>query len=159
MSSNYLPIKTPRVPILYLVPKIHKGLDKPPGRPIVSGVDSIFQPLAVYLDGFLQKAVSGLPCCLKDTGEFLTKIRNIDIGGDTFLCTLDVKSLYTNIPYREGTEAIRNKLCERADLTNAEISFLMSLLDIILTKNYFRFGDEHYLPLWHQALQMCIWLI
>lgn len=43
---------SPRVPIFYLIPKIHKRLDNPLGRPIVSGMDSIFQPLAIYTDGF-----------------------------------------------------------------------------------------------------------
>lgn len=43
-------------------------------RPIVSGVNSIYQPLAKYVDGYLKNIVSSLPRCLKDTGDFLSKI-------------------------------------------------------------------------------------
>lgn len=49
----------PRVPILCMVPKIHKSLQAPPGRPIVSGVGSVLEPLAVYVDSFLQKIMNG----------------------------------------------------------------------------------------------------
>lgn len=59
--------ENPRTPILYLVPKVHKNLQSPPGRPIVSSVGSILQLIAVYLDSYLQNIVKNLPCCLKDT--------------------------------------------------------------------------------------------
>lgn len=69
----------PRVPLLYLVPKVHKDLKQPPGLPIVSVVNSIFQPIAIYVDGFLQKIVKKLPNCLKDTADFLHRIEGIDV--------------------------------------------------------------------------------
>lgn len=135
---------TPRVSFMYLVPKIHKDLKKPPGRPIVSGVQSIFYPLAVYIDSHLQDIVKKLPNCLKDTGDLLNRIQDIDVTDVTMLCTLDVQSLYTNIPLDEGCDAIRDKLSENAKLSNQQISFLMSLLHIVLTKNDLRFGQEFY---------------
>lgn len=68
------------VPILYLVPKIHKNVERPPRRPIVSGIDSIFQPLTVYIDIYLQDIVGQFPYCLKDTSEFLGENRKHTSG-------------------------------------------------------------------------------
>lgn len=69
----------PRTPILYLVPKVHKDLEHPLGRPIVSGVGSLFQPLAVYVDSYLQQIACQLPYRLKDTTEFLKSIEHTTI--------------------------------------------------------------------------------
>lgn len=52
------------------------------------------------------------------------------------MCTLDIKSLYTRVPYKEGTEAVLEKLKEDPGLTNQKISFI---------KNDFKFGPTHYL--------------
>lgn len=64
----------PRIPILYTITKIHKHIKKPPGRPIVSGVHSVFQILVIYVDSYLQDEVKRLPRCLKDTRDFLDRI-------------------------------------------------------------------------------------
>lgn len=144
---NALKNEQPRTPIMYFVPKIHKDMERPPGRPIVSSIDSILQPLAIYIDSFLQKIVKTLPTCLKDTTDFLNHIAEVNVGDVQWLCTFDVKSLFTNIPYDDGTEAVRCQLCNDPKLSNREIAFLMTLLDIVLRKNYFRFGDQYYLQL------------
>lgn len=83
----------PRTPMLYIACKIHKDLEHLPGRPIVSGVNSIFQPIATSKDGYLQRIVKGLP----GSKGFLQRIENIDCTEVQWLCTLDIKSLYTNI--------------------------------------------------------------
>lgn len=73
---------------MYLVLKIHKDLKQPAGRPKVLGI--VFQPLTIYIDYFLQEIVNKLPCCLKDTSDFLQCIHEIDVAENTWLCTLDV---------------------------------------------------------------------
>lgn len=83
----------PRVPILYLVPKVHKDLKAPPGRPIVSSIGSILQPFATYVDSYLQRIVKTLPSCLKDTTQFLLGIKEIKAEEVTLMGTLDIKSL------------------------------------------------------------------
>ncbi|CAH2251713.1 Hypothetical predicted protein [Pelobates cultripes] len=43
---EFLQQSNPRTPVIYILPKIHKSLQDPPGRPIVSAVGAILDPLA-----------------------------------------------------------------------------------------------------------------
>lgn len=100
------------MPILYLVPKVHKSLEQPPGRLIISGIGFVLQPLAIYVDSFLQGIVKKRPHCLKDTSNVWEKLNQVGMEDVTWMCTYDMKSLYTNIPVQEGMEATMMKLKE-----------------------------------------------
>ena len=62
---------------------------------------------------------------------------------ETLLVTLDVKSLYTNIPHIEGREACRAALNSRQVL-QPPTEDLIHLIKLMHTKN-FVFRGEHYL--------------
>lgn len=62
------------------------------------------------------------------------QIEGIDCNEVQWLCTLDIKSLYTNIPCSEGIEAVSEKPTQDHTLSNSKIMFIMTLLEIILTK-------------------------
>ncbi|MEE6468220.1 hypothetical protein FKM82_008209 [Ascaphus truei] len=48
---------------------------------------------------------------IKDTTDFITKQSALSLDlTDVLLVTLDVSSLYTNIPHQEGMEAVRSHL-------------------------------------------------
>lgn len=38
---EFMKIDYPTRPVIYTLPKIHKNLEKPPGRPIISGIGSL----------------------------------------------------------------------------------------------------------------------
>ena len=65
---------------------------------------------------------------------------------DTILATLDVKSLFTNIPHQEGMqyclEAIGNHYKPKTPLP---LKYLDQMLKFILKNNYFIFDDIFYL--------------
>eukprot|EP00079_Xenopus_tropicalis_P033236 XP_017947007.1 PREDICTED: uncharacterized protein LOC108645773 [Xenopus tropicalis] len=139
--------KCPKVPYIYFLPKIHKSLVNPPGRPIVSNVGSALQPLAMYIDLFLQEVLPTLKPCLKDTTEFLNRLSEIvPPSGEFLLCSLDVKDLYTSILHSEGINCTCMYLA-RTKLPNYQINFICSLLEFVLTNNYFSYGSEFYLQL------------
>lgn len=56
-ERDYLVPLAPRIPILYYLPKIHKNAAQPPGRPIVSGIDSVTSRIGRYIDFHLQPLV------------------------------------------------------------------------------------------------------
>ena len=58
--------------------------------------------------------------------------------------TIDVKSLYTNIPISEGVDAFEAALNQRSN-QSVPTSFLMKLLIMVLTLNVFVFNGIHYL--------------
>ena len=58
-------------------------------------MDTLLQPIAQKQKSFI-----------KDTTDFISFIEKTKIGKDTILVSMDVSSLYTNIPQEEGTEIV-----------------------------------------------------
>lgn len=141
VNYDFLLPSFPRTPVLYTLPKVHKAPINPPGRPIVSGSGSIFQPSAIFLDRLLRTFATSGKSYIKDTTQFLKLLLdfNHDLSSIT-LVTLDVKSLYTSIPHDMGMEAIRDVL-STSNYSGQEQEFILTLLNFVLTRNYFLFGD------------------
>nr|XP_033798820.1 DNA (cytosine-5)-methyltransferase 3-like [Geotrypetes seraphini] len=94
LHQNY-----PTIPVIYFVPKIHKHLSKPPGRPIVSGIGSVLEPLSDFVDFYLKPLVSGAKSYVKDTTSMLIWLQEPhQIPSGSLMATLDIQALYTNIP-------------------------------------------------------------
>uniref|UniRef100_A0A8C5QHV8 Uncharacterized protein n=1 Tax=Leptobrachium leishanense TaxID=445787 RepID=A0A8C5QHV8_9ANUR len=95
---QYLKINHPRIPVFYHLPKIHKNCQHPPGRPIVSGIDSISCRVSEHIDHLLQPLVQTTPAYLKDTISVLKLLKEIKWEPNFVFATCDVNSLYTIIP-------------------------------------------------------------
>ena len=61
------------------------------------------------------------------------------------LCTLDITSLYTNIPHNEGIQSIKEILATHRTPSNLpHHSYIIELLEVVLTNNHFRFNGTYY---------------
>jgi hypothetical protein len=77
---NYLADKTCRISRFYLLPKIHKKVNLPPGRPVVSGNGSPTEKISHFVDHFLNLSIPSIKSYVKDTTHFLQIFR----GNGTF---------------------------------------------------------------------------
>ena len=87
------------------------------------------------------------PSYIKDTTQFLKVIHGPkEMPKDTILATIDIKSLYNNIPHQEGMqyclEAIENHYKPKTPLS---LKYLHQMLKFVLENNYFIFDDKFYL--------------
>ena len=122
-TFTYMSPKQPTCSRFYILPKIHKDRNNPPGRQLVSK----------------------LPSYIKDNTHFLNKLCSISaIPNDSLLVTLDASSFYTNIPHTEGIKAARIHLNKRT-LKTPPTETVCDLIDIILTNNNFEFSRQHFL--------------
>ena len=145
-TFDYLANPSPRTPLLYTQPKIHKNVLPPPCRPIVSGNDSASERISKFVDWFLKPIVPTIPSYIKDTTHFIQLVESLgDIPDTSFLVTLDVSALYTNIPHNEGISACREALnIVRGNSENPSNVSLENLLRLVLTTNNFEFNKTHY---------------
>uniref|UniRef100_A0A672KCG4 Uncharacterized protein n=1 Tax=Sinocyclocheilus grahami TaxID=75366 RepID=A0A672KCG4_SINGR len=60
-KMRYLLTHSPTRPVFYILPKVHKSLVYPPGRPIVAGNNSLPEPLSNFVDFVLRPLVTSLP--------------------------------------------------------------------------------------------------
>lgn len=131
-------------PLFYTLPKIHKKSEGIiPGRPIVAGCQSLTEAISQYVDWYIKPIVWTLPSYLRDTSDFLSKLLDVEISENDILCTMDVTSLYTNIPHDLGLSALEHYLKMR-DADAPPATFLWDLAHIVLTMNYFKFENKFY---------------
>ncbi|CAJ0956971.1 unnamed protein product [Ranitomeya imitator] len=64
---DFLVNQFPITPVFYVLPKVHKRLDKPPGRPIVASTDSVLSPLSILLKKILTPMVRLTKSFILDT--------------------------------------------------------------------------------------------
>ena len=93
---------------LHFLPKIHKTSN--PDKLIVLGNDRAAEKQLAFVDFHLTKYMDNnfIPLFIKDTTQFLNHLLDLPtLLNNTLLVTMDIKSLYTNIPPKDGVEAIK----------------------------------------------------
>ena len=148
--KEYLTDKHCKTPNFYMLPKIHKGITPPPGRPILSANGSPTEKISQFVDHFLNPLCPKIRSYVKDSTHFLQIMEETNnIPPNSYLVTLDVNSLYTNIPVDQGLSAVKKTLTSnrpdsRCKPTNQSI---LNLLKLVLTKNNFNFNGKHFLQI------------
>ena len=148
-----------RTQTFYHLPKIHKSKERPPGRPIVSGVSGPTEKISKLIDHFLQPIVKKLPAYLKDTTHFLQTIEdwNKEFGpfpSDTLFVTIDVVGLYTNIPHNEAKDAVKEAMLKNPDIIPDKLTtdLMGEMMHHVLSNNVFTFNDTLYLQTFGTAM-------
>ena len=132
----------PHIPIFYTLPKIHKPT--PVGRPIISGCDGPTERLSSFVDELLQPIAQQQKSYLKDTTHFINFLEKTKVPENTILVSMDVMSLYTNIPQEEGIN-IKNE-------PPIPTRLLQRALKLILTENSFQFNGKNYVQIHETAM-------
>lgn len=143
----------PRERRFYILPKIHKNPEEwtvpyeiPPGRPIVSDCGSETYYTAEYLDYYLNPLSVKHPAYVRDTYHFIDIVKSLRIPSDFYFFSMDVDSLYTNIPIQAGINCVKNIFEKFPDPKRPDVE-LLQLLEINLTRNDFMFNDKFYLQI------------
>ncbi|CAJ0934161.1 unnamed protein product [Ranitomeya imitator] len=139
-----LTVRAPRTPTFYLLPKVHKDAVNPPGRPIVSGIDGLCDPVCKFIDFYLKPLVETLPSYIRDTTDVLSRVDGVLVDPGVLLVTTDVQTLYTCIDHEHGLAAVRLFL-GASDLGGPMCDLVLELLGFVLTHNFFVFKDIFYL--------------
>ena len=134
----------PRIPVFYTLTKIHKPVRT--GRPIISGCEGPTEKLSAFVDKLLQPIAQQQKSYLKDTTAFINFIERTKVPEKALLVSMDVTSLYTNIPQEEGIQTVckayvsfyQNKIPIPTPL-------LERALRLILQENSFQFNGKNYL--------------
>ena len=98
------------------LPKVHTRFeDMPPFRPIVSGCDSCCEKISNLVDFHIQPLTRLNDSYVKDTTDFVRKIKDVECNEDTIIVSADVSALYTVIDHEEGIEACCEMLEGRSE--------------------------------------------
>jgi hypothetical protein len=94
------------------------------------------------MDEHLKTVVRAIPSYLQDTTDFLAKLAKLDLPDHFLLATIDVSSLYTNIPVEEGIEAVATAFMSSTFATTTPQ--LLNFLKLVLNNNEFEFDGKYF---------------
>lgn len=145
-DCDFLYCKFPICPVFYTLPKIHKSLTNPPGRPIVAQTYSLWSPLSIFVDYYIKPFVQTLPAYIKDSTDLIEKCSAIhNLPEETLLLSLDISSLYTCIPHDGGLEALGFYLQDRTHISLHPNQLIIDLAEFVMKNNFFTFERDFYL--------------
>ena len=142
---------------IYFLPKIHKEKgkwpwpDMPEARPICSDFHSETHRISSYIDSFLNPLACEHASYIKNSFEFVNKIRGIKFDKNWLLVTGDVSSLYTNMHHGRTINCVKETF-ERHPVSGRPSDYILELLDLILKNNDFVFNNETFLQVLGTAM-------
>ncbi|CAH8598674.1 unnamed protein product [Schistosoma haematobium] len=141
-TYNMLKPSGTHTPRLYGLPKIHKP--DIPLRPILDMANSPYHSTAKWLVKLLDPLHQELAKHnIKEVFEFVDTIKNMNINGKTML-SLDITSLFTNIPLTETIDYICEQLIEKKIEIPIPINKMKGLLLKCTMNIYFKFNNEFF---------------
>ncbi len=128
------------VPKFYGLPKIHKT--EVPLRPIISSIGSITYEAAKYLAVVIGPLVGKTEHHIKNSTDFVQKIKDLEVPPSQKLVSFNVSVLFTSISADEAVRVIRQRLEQDNswhDRTNLDVDQLTQLLELCLNTTYFMY--------------------
>lgn len=130
--------------ILYGCTKIHKKVigKCPPLRPILNAINTPNYQISKYLVPILASLTSN-NYTVNDSFSFANEIRTRK--SNYFMASLDIDSLFTNIPLDETIEICINLLFEnKEEINGLNKSQLKTLITLATKQSFFLFNNEFY---------------
>jgi len=143
--------------IFYLLPKVHKPKQKwphpnmPEGRPIVSDIDSESHRVSELIEHYLNPLSVKHASYIKNSYEFVNKIRNNVISKNSLIVTADVSSLYTNMHIDRSVSCVRTAFRECPEAGRPD-RHILRLLELTMRTNDFEFNGEYFLQILGTAM-------
>ena len=100
----------------------------------------------MLLDIILQPFVVKTKSYIRDMGDFLSKVQGVELNSNDWMFSMDVTSLYINLPHYDGIECFKKVLTEHVNSTPKNSS-LIKLLEFVLKSNNFVFNWDNYLQI------------
>ena len=128
---------------IYGLPKIHKNPENPPLRPVISMCGTVTHEIAQYLNSIIRPYLNN-SFMVKSNNESLCKLSNLKLGDTDVFASLDVESLFTNVPVLETIDIIINSVYHSNTMSPPEISEqnMRNLLLICCTQTPFKFKEN-----------------
>jgi len=130
------------MPRAYGLPKIHK-----PGhqfRLIVSSLDSPFYSLASFIQKMIASGVPYAASYVENSFQLVERLRDIKLDNRHVLLSLDVISLFTNIPLDLAIDSVVRRLDNILNNSNIPNDEFILALKMILKSTYFTFNNVIY---------------
>jgi len=143
---------TAKIRRFYLLPKIHKSRATwphpfmPAGRPIVSDCGSESYNICKYINYYIKPLTTLHSSYIKDSYQFIQKIRNKTINPRLLLVTGDITSLYTNMHIDRIVSSVASLFQKYPDNSRPD-RYILELLHITLTHNDFEFAGKLFLQI------------
>lgn len=129
-------------PRLYGLPKIHKP--NIPLRPIVSCINSPTYSLSKFLSEIIYNTIDQSKYNIRNSYEFKEFIIGQTLPQNYILISLDVVSLFTNIPLDLVMDNIDQWWHRLTKRTSIPLVQFRELMNFALTSNYFSYDDKFY---------------
>ena len=145
-TCNYITTDIDKTHQFYLLLKIHKDPKNPPGRPICSGSGSPTEKISQFVDHFIGPLLPLSQSFIWDSTYLINILNELTLQPGVLLCTLDITSLYTNVPHNEGIQSIKEILAIHSTPNNLPHNrYIVELHEVVLTNNHFEFnGTDHH---------------
>lgn len=123
--------------------KYHK--DGNPVRPIVSTINSPAYELSRFLATILKEAFSRPKFNIRNSAEFLGKLKHTPISNDNILVSFDVVNCFSNISVELALRIIERDFVHIATVCEIPRAKFMELLRFCLVDcNFFRYENNYY---------------
>ena len=100
------------------------------------------EKVSEFLDSQLKPVMQSSQSYIKDSGDFIKKIKNIGtIPKDSILVTADVVGLYPSISHEAGLRALEKAPNSRTN-KNVSTEDLVKMAKFVLKNNYFEFNGK-----------------
>jgi len=130
------------LPRAYGLPKVHK-----PGftfRIIISSIDSPTYELAQWLQKIISKNITKPYSHIENNFQLINKLNNKIIGNSFDLISLDVISLFTNVPIDLALDGLTNRWDQIKNDTKIPMIEFIQAVKLIFDSTFFTFNNKIY---------------